>query len=85
MSVDEKKVESFAEAFYHYHSALAPDFGCGAAREIEWDDLSCNERKRLVAAARLALLQIEEESSGRERQVATPNWRNGTEGRKCGC
>jgi hypothetical protein len=84
MSTDEKTIEGFAELFHHYHNALAPDFGCGIADDVEWHELSANERRRYVAAVRLALLNVQAPSSGNQPNIFT-RWPVGTEGRDCGC
>lgn len=49
--------EQLAELFHHYHQALAPDFGC--ASDEAWDAMPPQEKSRLIAAARLALLELE--------------------------
>ena len=85
MSIDEKTIEGFAERFHHYHNALAPDFGLGTAQESEWDELTTNERKRLVAAARLAVLEMQSGSTGDSMNIFTSWPSGGTEGRDCGC
>lgn len=84
MSVDEKTVEKLAELFHYYHEALGPDFGCGAAHDLGWDELASNERKRSVAAVRLALLEVD---SSEEEQASIPSrWQPAsTEGREWGC
>ena len=85
MSVDEKALESFAALFHHYHSALAPDFGCSAESEVEWKELTSNERKCAVAAARLAVIEMQSEPTGKVPNIFTSWPLNGTEGRDCGC
>jgi hypothetical protein len=52
MSIQEVVPEQLAELFHHYHQALAPE------RCETWDDVPAPERHRLVAAARLALLEL---------------------------
>lgn len=83
MTVQEKTVETFAESFYRFHDALAPDFGCGSA--AEWDELAANERKRFVAAARLAFLELDVQPDGPHAELARDWASGGTEGRECGC
>jgi hypothetical protein len=86
MSVDEKSVEQFAKSFHHYHEALASDFGCDASNNPDWQQLPSAEKKRLVAAVRLALMDTEASEP-----PAHPNVNiftllgEGTEGRECGC
>jgi hypothetical protein len=59
MSIQEVSPEQLAELFHHYHQALAPDFGCPSTRNNEqWERVPQQERNRLVAAARLALLEL---------------------------
>ena len=59
MSIQEVSAEQLAELFHHYHQALAPDFGVAANHHSEsWGDVPQQERGRLVAAARLALLEL---------------------------
>jgi hypothetical protein len=86
MSVNLERVEGFAELFHHYYQALAPDFECSAGDKgdkPEWHDLGLNERRRFVAATRLALMeagsQPDDHPSGNEGR------RFGSEGRECGC
>lgn len=59
MSIQEVTPEQLAELFHHYHQALAPDFGCTSSSNTEaWERVPLQERNRLVAAARLALLEL---------------------------
>ena len=59
MSIQEVSAEELAELFHHYHQALAPDFGCASDSHAEpWEQVPQQERSRLVAAARLALLEL---------------------------
>ena len=56
MSGEEKFVQQFARLFHHYHEA--------SSREMEyenasWKSISSGDRNRLVAAARLAILELE--------------------------
>jgi hypothetical protein len=59
MSIQEVSPEKLAELFHHYHQALGPDFG-GASKSApqSWDEVPQQEKRRVVAAARLALLEI---------------------------
>lgn len=60
MWVNEVAPERLAEIFHHYHQALTPGIsgkgseGCGS-----WKEIPQPEKNRLVAAARLALLELE--------------------------
>lgn len=84
--MNDKVVEAFAESFYRYHEALAPDFGCGNASDNEWEHLSSNQRKRFVAAARLALSAVQSDKGGESRGELYCDWSGGgTEGSECGC
>ncbi|MGB8010670.1 MAG: hypothetical protein WCF68_03590 [Terriglobales bacterium] len=59
MSIQEVSAEQLAELLHHYHQALAPDFGCAANSTPEsWDQVSQPEKSRMVAAARLAILEV---------------------------
>lgn len=82
MSIDLDRVEGFAELFHHYYSALAPDFGGLPEEKPEWESLTFNERRRLVAATRLALMEV---SARSDEDHSRPVSRQGTEGRECGC
>lgn len=63
MWIHEVAPERLAELFHHYHEALTPD-NHGSERE-SWKEVTQTEKSRLVAAARLALLELE--SMTRER------------------
>ncbi len=58
MSIQEVSPEQLAQLFHHYHQALAPDFGCAPNSSESWDQVSLPEKSRLVAAARLAILEV---------------------------
>ena len=59
MSIQEVPAEQLAELFHHYHQALGPDFGCTTPSTAEsWDEVSQPEKNRMVAAARLAILEV---------------------------
>lgn len=59
MSIQEVSPEQFAELFHHYHQALAADFGCsGTPNEEPWEQMPQQEKSRLIAAARLAVLEL---------------------------
>lgn len=63
MSIEEVSAENLAELFHHYHQALGPDFGFPRmASQESWDNLPREEKSRIVAAARLALLEVAESS-----------------------
>lgn len=59
MSIQEVSAEQLAKVFHHYHQALGPDFGCASKANTEtWEQVPQSEKGRLVAAARLALLEL---------------------------
>jgi len=59
MSIQEVAPEQLAELFHHYHQALAPESRSSCKPPCEtWSDVPAPERNRLVAAARLALLEL---------------------------
>lgn len=76
MSIQEVSAEQFAELFHHYHHALAPDFGCQSDHPYQsWNDVPIEERNRMTAATRLALLELESlgvEQLDRRRYFAKP-------------
>ena len=58
-TIQDVSAEQLAKLFHHYQEALEHD--CGDHREEEgcsWERTSENERKRMVAAARLTLLEL---------------------------
>jgi hypothetical protein len=60
VSINEISAEQFARLFHRYHSALAPEFGAASdSYSGRWQDISEAERVRLIAAARLTLLELE--------------------------
>jgi hypothetical protein len=59
MSIQEVSPELLAELFHHYHQALAPDFHCASDPNAEpWEEVPQQEKGRMVAAVRLALLEL---------------------------
>lgn len=60
MSFQAISPEQLAELFHHYHRALAPDFGCaGKPISPSWKEVPKQEKNRMVAAARLTLLELD--------------------------
>jgi hypothetical protein len=60
MWINEVAPERLAELFHHYQQALMPEMaGKGSEGRGSWRDVSQPEKSRLVAAARLALLELE--------------------------
>ena len=59
-SIEDVSPEELAKLFHHYRGALAHDFGSPGGGEIgtSWERAPQNERKLMVAAARLALLEL---------------------------
>ena len=70
MSIQEVTAEELAKLFHHYQEALAEDFHGLAPKgaEVSWDKAPQNERKLMVAAARLTLLELSETLRQGERQ-----------------
>ena len=59
-SIQDVSAEELAKLFHHYRGALAHDFDCqnDAGGNSSWERTPQHERKLLVAAARLALLEL---------------------------
>lgn len=66
MSLEELSPEELARVFFHYHEALGTDFGSPSKAPHSWNEASHTEQKRMIAAARLALLDIQAEEHNRE-------------------
>ena len=67
MSLEEVLPEHLAELFHHYHQALAPRFARDSRAEVElWEQVPSQERNRMIAAARLTLLELGTSDPGRE-------------------
>jgi len=68
-SIQEVSAEELAKLFHHYQEALAQDFNCEPSPEAaaSWDETPQNQRKRMIAAARLALLELA--STAQERKA----------------
>ena len=65
MSFQDVSAEQLAELFHHYHQALGPDFGsAGKPIPATWQEVSQQERSRMVAAARLTLLELDSTHAG---------------------
>jgi len=59
MSIQDVAPEELARLFHHYHHALAQDFQFIPEVNAEaWEEMPPQEKHRLVAAARLALLEL---------------------------
>jgi hypothetical protein len=66
MSIEELSPEELARVFFHYLEALGPDFGGPNQQPHSWNETSQREQKRMIAAARLALLEIQSAERSRE-------------------
>jgi hypothetical protein len=76
-SIHNVSAEELAKLFHHYHEALAHDFHGHASRQadVSWEQTPSNERKLMVAAARLTLLELaatSEMEKGNRRYSAKP-------------
>ena len=76
MSTEEVFVEQFAKLFGHYSQALTPNYLSTTSRaRVAWNEIPSAERDRMVAAARLALMEIEDTAtadSDRSKYFAKP-------------
>jgi hypothetical protein len=71
MSINEVAPERLAELFHHYHQALLlENSGKGSEGRGAWKEVPQQEKSRLVAAARLALLELD--STSRDRAEPRP-------------
>jgi hypothetical protein len=68
MWANEVVPERLAELFHHYHQALTPEVsGKGSEGRAGWKEVPQQEKSRMVAAARLALLELESIGHDREK------------------
>jgi hypothetical protein len=59
MSIREVSAEQLAQIFHHYNQALEPDFiRDSQSNGHTWERLPQPERRRMIEAARLALLEL---------------------------
>jgi hypothetical protein len=66
MWVNEIAPERLAELFHHYQQALTPELsGRGNESHGLWKEVSPQVKSRMVAAARLALLELQSMTSER--------------------
>lgn len=76
MSFQEVLPEQLAELFHHYHQALDSHFDCDTKAVPEpWEQVPSQERNRMIAAARLALLELaasERQQENSRRYFARP-------------
>ena len=69
MWIHEVAPERLAELFHHYHQALMPEVGGkGSEGGGVWKEVPQQEKSRLVAAARLTLLELESLTRGRSKE-----------------
>jgi hypothetical protein len=67
MSFQDVSAEQLAMLFHHYHEALGPDFGCTHTPiRASWEEIPQQEKSRMVAAARLTLLELDSTHTTRE-------------------
>jgi hypothetical protein len=67
MSIQEISAEQLAEVFHHYQQALQPDpCAAGKTGAEAWERMPHQEKSRLVAAARLTLLELISTAGERE-------------------
>jgi hypothetical protein len=87
MSIEAVSPEKLAMLVHHYREALAPDFGLRPSASLEWEDLSLQERHRMIAAARLALLDLRSAPLQRSScdMPPVPEFVGESEGKECGC
>jgi len=69
--------EELAKVFHHYHEALANDFHGQATQEADfsWEQAPQSERRLMIAAARLTLLELNanaDEKESKRRYFAKP-------------
>jgi len=57
-AIQDVNAELLAKLFHHYREALAQDSDAKNGRSAAWEHAPQNERKLMVAAARLALLEL---------------------------
>lgn len=58
MWIHEIAPERLAELFHHYHQALMPESDKDSESRATWSAVPQREKGRMVAAARLALLEL---------------------------
>ena len=66
MSLEELSPEELARVFFHCREALGPYFGSPGKAPHSWNEASQTQQKRMIEAARLALLDIQAEEHNRE-------------------
>jgi hypothetical protein len=67
MSIQEVSAEQLAELLHHYQQAIGPDFGCASQpNALAWEEVPQPKKNWLIAAARLALLELASTAKDRE-------------------
>jgi hypothetical protein len=62
MSIQEVPAEELAKFLHRYHQVLAPYLHCKTASHAEaWGEVSSSDRRQLVTAAKLTLMELEAE------------------------
>ena len=77
MSIQDVSAEQLAKLFHHYQTALTHDFNRSSLEDVasSWDETPQDERNTMVAAARLALLELaaaSEQNNSNRRYFAKP-------------
>jgi hypothetical protein len=64
-SIQDVSAEQLAKLFHHYREALAHDYNCKGSEQTRscWDRTPSDERRLMVAAARLTLEELGATSS----------------------
>jgi hypothetical protein len=73
-TIQDVSAEKLAKVFHHYRESLAHDGGAGSEASA-WDRAPQEERKLMVAAARLALIELAtapQEATPRRKWYAEP-------------
>jgi hypothetical protein len=67
-SLQNISAEDLAKLFHHYHEALVHDFHGPTSREttLSWEQAPQNERRLMIAAARLTLRELRAPSEGEQ-------------------
>jgi len=88
MSIKEVNAEDLASLMFHYQAALAPDFDCVSPKPQDWQEMPRNERQRMIAAARLTLLDLANSKNSKTTtnipDIDSDPFRSEA-GRECGC
>ena len=77
MSIQDVSAEQLAKLFHHYQTGLTHDFKCPVLEDTahSWEQTPQNERNTMIAAARLALLELAataEQNNSNRRYFAKP-------------